>query len=52
MPLHSDQELAGWIANGIPRTSMPAWGGQFKPEEIQAIINYLRDLARQGGQGR
>ena len=52
VPLHSDGELAGWITNGIPRTSMPAWGSQFTPEETQAVINYLRELAKQGGQSR
>jgi copper transport protein len=52
VPLHSDQELEGWITNGIPRTSMPAWGGQFSPEEIQAVINYLREVAKQSGQDR
>ena len=52
VPLHGDATLAGWIANGIPRTAMPAFGGQFSEEEIQAVINYLRDLARQSGQDR
>jgi len=52
VPLHSDQELANWITNGVPRTSMPAWGGQFTAEETQAVINYLRELARQSGQER
>jgi copper transport protein len=52
VPLHSDAELAGWITNGIPRTSMPAWGTQFTPEETQAVINYLRELAKQSGQSR
>ena len=52
VPLHSDGELANWITNGIPRTSMPAFGSQFSPEEIQAVVNYLRELARQSGQDR
>jgi copper transport protein len=52
VPLHNDQTLAGWISNGIPRTSMPAFGSQFSSEEIQAVINYLRDLAQQSGQDR
>jgi copper transport protein len=51
-PLHSDQELENWIANGIPRTAMPAFGSQFSPEEIQAVINYIRELARQSGSDR
>jgi copper transport protein len=52
VPLHGDRELENWIANGIPRTAMPAFGSQFSPEEIQAVINYLRELARQSGSDR
>jgi copper transport protein len=52
VPLHSDTELTGWITNGIARTSMPAFGGQFSPEETQAIVNFLRELAKQSGQDR
>jgi copper transport protein len=52
VPLHSDQELENWITNGIPRTSMPAFGGQYSQEEIQAVINYLRELARQSRSAR
>ena len=50
VPQHPDHVLAGWIANGIPRTAMPAWKDQFSEEEIQAIVNYLRQLAEQGNQ--
>jgi mono/diheme cytochrome c family protein len=52
VPLHSDGELRDWITNGVPRTAMPAFGGQFSPEEVQAVINYIRELAKQGGQTR
>lgn len=52
VPLHSDQELYDWIANGIPRTAMPAWKDQFSAEEIQAIINYLRQVAEQAQRDR
>ncbi len=52
VPLHSDQELHDWIANGIPRTAMPAWKDQFSEEEIQAIINYLRQVAEQAQRER
>ena len=31
---------------------MPGWASQFSPEEIQAVINYLRELAKQSGQER
>jgi copper transport protein len=52
VPLHSDQELHDWIANGIPRTAMPAWKDRFSEEEIQAIINYLRQVAEQAQRDR
>jgi copper transport protein len=52
VPLHSDQELHDWIANGIPRTAMPAWKDQFSEAEIQAIINYLRQVAEQAQRDR
>jgi copper transport protein len=52
VPQHTDRALYDWIANGIPRTAMPAWKGQFSDEEIQAIINYLRQLADEANQQR
>ena len=52
VPLHTDQELYDWIANGIPRTAMPAWKDQFSDEEIQAITNFLRQLAEQANTER
>lgn len=47
VPLHTDKELHDWITDGVPRTAMPAWKDQFSEEEIQAIINYLRQVAQQ-----
>jgi copper transport protein len=52
VPLHTDKELTDWISNGVARTAMPAWKDQFTPEEIQAIINYLRQVAEQSQQDR
>ncbi|MFN8557517.1 MAG: copper resistance protein CopC [Dehalococcoidia bacterium] len=52
VPLHGDRELYDWIANGVPRTAMPAWKGVFTDEEIQAIINHLRQVAEQAGASR
>lgn len=52
VPLHTDTELANWIANGVPRTAMTGFKDQFSEEEIQAIINYLRQVAEQAGQER
>lgn len=52
IPLHPDQAIYNFIANGIPRTAMQAWKEQFTDEEIQAIINYLRQVAEQANQSR
>lgn len=52
IPLHPDQAVANFIANGIPRTAMQAWKEQFTDEEIQAIINYLRQVAEQANKSR
>lgn len=52
VPLHADSVIRDWIANGIPRTAMPAWKDQFSDEEIQAIVNYLRQVAEQTKQDR
>jgi copper transport protein len=52
VPLHPDQDIVAFISNGVPRTAMPAFGGQFTPEEIQAVTNYLRELAKQSRQDR
>jgi copper transport protein len=48
VPLHPDQDLVGFISNGVSRTAMPAFGSQFSEEEIQAVVNYLRELAKEG----
>lgn len=45
--LHPDQDIAAFISRGVPRTAMPSFAGQFTEEEIQAVVNYLRDLTKQ-----
>jgi copper transport protein len=45
VPQHSDQQLLGFITNGIPTTAMPAFGNTLSADERQAILNYLRQLA-------
>jgi mono/diheme cytochrome c family protein len=52
VPLHTDREIFEWITNGVPRTAMPAFKEAFTEEEIQAIINYLRQVAEQANQER
>ncbi len=44
VPQHSDQQLLGFIASGIPTTAMPAFGTTLSAAERQAILNYLRQL--------
>ena len=52
VPQHPDAQLREWIENGVPRTAMPAWKGQFTEDEVQAIVNYLRQLAEEGAKDR
>ncbi len=42
----SDQELLKIIANGRPRTAMPAWKGYLSEEEQQAVLDYIRSLVK------
>lgn len=37
----SRRQLAQRIRDGLPDTSMPAWGGVLKPPEIDAIVGYI-----------
>jgi mono/diheme cytochrome c family protein len=54
VPQHAPGELYYWITNGIPGTSMPAWGDvdpatgkpRLSDEDRWAIIRYLQALAR------
>jgi len=40
----SDDELAGIIEKG--KNKMPAYGKSLKPDEIKAIVAYIRSLAK------
>ena len=35
------ERLAGVIRDGLPDTSMPAWGSVLAPEQISAIVSYV-----------
>ncbi len=35
------ERLAGVIRDGLPNTSMPAWGGVLSPEQIAAVVSYV-----------
>jgi putative copper resistance protein D len=43
VPLHPDEELYGFIANGFPNTAMPAFSRELSSEEIWHLVNFLRD---------
>ncbi len=40
----SDKDLLKIIANGRPRTAMPAWKGELSDEEQEAVLRYIRSL--------
>ena len=42
----SDQDLLKIIANGRPRTGMPAWKDELSEEEQQNVLVYIRSLVR------
>lgn len=40
----SDQDLLKIIANGRPRTAMPAWRDVLSEEECRQVLHYIRSL--------
>jgi mono/diheme cytochrome c family protein len=42
----SDKELLAVIANGKPRTAMPAWKDLLTEEERRDVLAYIRSLVR------
>ncbi|HXF92757.1 MAG TPA: cytochrome c [Nitrospiraceae bacterium] len=44
----TDQELLRIIANGKPRTAMPAWKDVLSEEEQRDVLRYIRSLIRFG----
>jgi mono/diheme cytochrome c family protein len=42
----SDQDLLKIIANGRPRTAMPAWKDELSDEEQRDVLAYIRSLVR------
>jgi mono/diheme cytochrome c family protein len=41
----TDQEIVEAITNGVPKTKMPTFKDKLSPEEIQAMVPYLRAFA-------
>lgn len=44
---HSDDAVAKDISEGSPDDGMPAFKDKLKPEEIKAIVGYIRTLQQQ-----
>jgi copper transport protein len=42
--MHSDDDYAYWVENGIAGTEMPAFGDKLDPEQIRDVITYVRSL--------
>jgi copper transport protein len=42
--LHTDEDYAYWIQNGIAGTEMPAFGGKLDDAQIRDVISYVRSL--------
>jgi mono/diheme cytochrome c family protein len=42
----SDKDLLNVIANGRPRTAMPAWKDQLSEEEQRQVLRYIRSLVQ------
>jgi len=41
----TDKEIVDAITNGIPKHKMPAFKDKLSPEEIQALVGYVRAFA-------
>ncbi len=46
---HRDEDVAFWIANGIPGSSMPAFGDRLGEAEVRDLVAYLRALPDRAG---
>jgi Tol biopolymer transport system component/mono/diheme cytochrome c family protein len=44
--VHSDGQIAAWISNGIPGTSMPGYGMVLSEADIVVLTAYLRTFAQ------
>jgi DMSO reductase family type II enzyme heme b subunit len=44
LPLEED--LIKTVTNGLPGSAMPAWGGFLKPEEIVAVVQFVKTLVQ------
>jgi len=42
----SDAELSGFIENGSPNKKMKAYGSELKPDQIKALVAFIRGLKK------
>ncbi|MFN8675276.1 MAG: CopD family protein [Thermomicrobiales bacterium] len=42
--MHSDDDYAYWVENGIAGTDMPGFSGTLDPDQIRDVIAYVRSL--------
>ena len=42
----TDEEIVDAITNGVPKSKMPAFKEKLSPEEIKAMVPYLRAFGR------
>ncbi len=40
----ADEEIEDAITNGVPKTKMPAFKEKLSPEEIMALVKYVRSF--------
>ncbi|MBK8022130.1 MAG: cytochrome c [Chloroflexi bacterium] len=46
---YSDEQLRTIVANGVVGTTMPAWGAVFKPEDLDGVLELVRQIELLGG---
>jgi putative copper export protein/mono/diheme cytochrome c family protein len=44
VPFHPDEQIFGWISNGLPGTAMPVYKELLSEEDRWHVLNYLRNL--------
>ncbi|MGH2621161.1 MAG: c-type cytochrome, partial [Anaerolineales bacterium] len=44
--LPTDEDLVRIITDGMPGTTMPAWGAVLTPEELQSVAEYIKGFSR------
>lgn len=42
LPQHGDPGIRAVLANGVPAYGMPGWGDRLSPEQLDALLDFLR----------